>query len=271
MPLNIYQSQDYKSFLAETLGERCSRNARYSLRAFGRDIETAPSFLSLLFRGKAELSLEKARVVADKLLLKDHERDYFVALVHKERSGDAEYVACLREKHAFTSLDIQTPIEAEFFLNDFALYLKLSLLGKVQKSDAKKLFGISEADLQDACTRLQTLGWIEGSLEGGWSTFKGNMRTETDNKSEAVRVFHQKLLDLATQQLHEGNASQRHFYSSFFSLKQKDYEKFCATLQEFCRVRTDAYDSREQHDTIYTLSFQVLPIGGLKRTTARSR
>ncbi|MEQ1722955.1 MAG: helix-turn-helix domain-containing protein, partial [Pseudobdellovibrio sp.] len=56
------------------------RNARYSLRAFARDLDVSQSTASLLIRGKTGLSKKKAASIASKLGFTGEDLNYFVDL-----------------------------------------------------------------------------------------------------------------------------------------------------------------------------------------------
>ncbi len=263
---NIFQAQDYRDFLGQVLRERSLRNSRYSLRAFGRDLRSAPSLICHLLNGKASLSLEKARMIAGRLALKPEEIEYFVALVDRERSGLEARVLDLRRRYAFEGLESDDWLKGDFTIHDFAVYLKIGLMGTVRcQGQAERHFHCETETLLRTCERLRDLGWLEGDAERGFKAVRGFIRAEPFDRTESVRIFHQKVLEIAQIQLHEVDPRERHFRSFVFSFRREDYEAFCEELAAFCLAKCDAYATRDTHDRIYTLSFQVLPITTLER------
>ncbi|RYZ49764.1 MAG: DUF4423 domain-containing protein [Proteobacteria bacterium] len=266
MSVNIFEQPDYRSYLSAVLQRRCLRNSNYSLRAYARDIDTAPSFVSRLLNRKTTLSLEKAKEIASNLPLAEHEQEYFVAMVDKERSGSEAKIIAMRQKHAFQELKGEGSTLGELSLEDFGLLLKISLLGGIQADQSTAHnFELSIDALTDACERLERLGWIRPQPNGHYAAERGLIRTEAYSKSESIRIFHQKVLELGLQQLHNREVAERYFFSILFSFKEESYEQFCRELEAFCLEKCDAYGTRDSHDRIYTLGLQLLPVTELKR------
>lgn len=63
----------YLIVLQAAFDERKLRNVKYSLRAFSRDLNIAPSYMSEVLKGKKKLSSESACKIALKLGLDDGE------------------------------------------------------------------------------------------------------------------------------------------------------------------------------------------------------
>ena len=270
MGINIFQMQDYRKYLAAILQKRCLKNRSYSLRAFARDLEMAPGFLSLVLNHKKSLSLDKARAIVSRLELKEHEKDYFVALVNKERSGEDALVLSLRQRHAFEHLHGDDLMPKNISLKEFALLQQIALLGRVcETAESASVLGLDLQTLSRNCRHLNQLGWLEGCVDTGWSSHRGLIRADGHQKSESIRFFHQKVLEMGLQQLHEGAVEDRYFNSLVFSFSLEQYQAFCAEIEAFCLAKCDAYTSRDNHDRIYVLGLQLLPIAELKREGGR--
>jgi uncharacterized protein (TIGR02147 family) len=264
--VNIFEQPDYRAYLSAVLQKRCLRNSNYSLRAYARDIAVAPSFISRLLNRKTTLSIDKAREIAPNLPLEEHEQDYFVAMVEKERSGSEAKIVAMRQKHAFQEIKVDERNLDELSLEDFGLLLKISLLGGIRVDFATaEQFDMTADTLQEACHRLERLGWILLLGNGLYAAQRGLVRTEAYSKSESIRIFHQKVLELGLKQLHQREVAERYFYSIVFSFKEESYVQFCRELEAFCLEKCDAYGTRDSHDRIYTLGLQLLPVAELKR------
>lgn len=86
--LNVFEFQDYKTLLNEDFLIRTTLNPSYSLRAYARDLESAVSFLSVVMRGKNNLSLTSGRKIFQKLGYKDLELEYIDNLIKIEITKD---------------------------------------------------------------------------------------------------------------------------------------------------------------------------------------
>jgi len=261
--------QDYRCYLKAILRQRSHRNPRYSLRAFARDLSIAPSLLSLLINRKASLTLSKAMAIAECLDISADERNYFIALVERERSGRKNRVIALRQKHAFEAFEPKTGALENISPEDFAFMLIVGLLGGIQNNkETANAFGMNKEQLERHCERLQRLGRLKGCPVTGWAAAKSFINAEAKDSSASIRAYHQKVLEIALKQLHEREAHERYFRSVLFSYKEADYPALCRDIQEFCEARCDAYSSRDTHDRIYVLGVQLLPVGQVVRPVA---
>ncbi len=73
--MSIFDQDDYRDILKQELSKRQKNNPSYSLRAFGRDIELAPSKLSEIISGKQGMSQASGKKVVEKLRLNQEERE----------------------------------------------------------------------------------------------------------------------------------------------------------------------------------------------------
>lgn len=90
--------------LQQILTQRQHRNARYSLRAFARDLHVSPSFLSEVLNGKYGLSKHLANQIADRLGFDEKARTHFCSLADLD-------VTDSRTRRARGSRNPQTRIE----------------------------------------------------------------------------------------------------------------------------------------------------------------
>jgi transcriptional regulator with XRE-family HTH domain len=69
---------DYRTILKKQLEQRKLINPRFSMRSLAMKIELSASKLSEVIQGKKSLSTKRAEMIADKLGLRDLEREIFV-------------------------------------------------------------------------------------------------------------------------------------------------------------------------------------------------
>lgn len=63
---NPFDYVDYRLLLSDDFLARTSGNHGYSLRAYARDVDLSPSFVSDILRGRRELSPQKSEDVFEK-------------------------------------------------------------------------------------------------------------------------------------------------------------------------------------------------------------
>ncbi|HVK62126.1 MAG TPA: TIGR02147 family protein, partial [Bdellovibrionales bacterium] len=172
--------QDYRVYLKGVLEQRLRDNARYSLRAFARDLQVTPARLSEILNRKKGLSLEAATLMAKRLSLSEQETRFFCDLVQMAdaRSASAKKVAEIRIDREIQSQNFNT-IQLDVFkvISDwhhFAI-LELTLVDGFRSDSAwiAKKLGISAHEVKAAIDRLVTLELLE---------LKGKRLVKTDMK-----------------------------------------------------------------------------------------
>ncbi len=85
---NVYNYTDYRVLLNDDFLGRTNSNHSYSLRAYSRDLELSPGFVSDVLRGNKLLSPAKGREVFSKLGFVDNELTYAEKLVQFKSADD---------------------------------------------------------------------------------------------------------------------------------------------------------------------------------------
>jgi uncharacterized protein (TIGR02147 family) len=82
----IFEFDNYRTYLSEFL-KKLPKRGYGEARKIAAHLEVGSTFVSQVFHGSKDLSLEQADILADYLGLVGLERDYFILLVEKERAG----------------------------------------------------------------------------------------------------------------------------------------------------------------------------------------
>lgn len=82
----IFEFNDYRSYLNSYL-VKLPKNGYGEARKIASYLNVSSTFISQIFNGQKDLNLEQADVLADYLGLSSLERDFFILLIEKERSG----------------------------------------------------------------------------------------------------------------------------------------------------------------------------------------
>ncbi len=83
---------DYRTILKKQLDQRKVINPRFSMRSLAKKIELSPSKLSEIMQGRKSLSSKRAVIIAEKLGLRDLEREIFIlsAVAEGEKYPEAK-------------------------------------------------------------------------------------------------------------------------------------------------------------------------------------
>ena len=255
--------------LVEEYNKRAKKNLKYSMRAFARDLDLAPSHLSNLLKGKAGLSTESAQRITKKLAWPNRKARIFVETVESEFSRSV--VVREAAKKRVEKLTVDEELKSHLDVDEFQFVsqwyhmaiLELFELKKFKMSNifiAQKL-GITEDETKAAVTRLLRLkllkvknGKIEPSED---STFTGD-----DVSSLAIRESHSQFIKKALESVHTQDKSERILRSTVMAIKKDKLPEALSMLQEFhdtfCTQITDT--NLDNKDEVYCLSSQFFKL-----------
>src|SRR3954452_16555937 len=169
----------FRILLQTELARRCSRNERYSLRAFAADVGVNHSTLSQLLRERRPLTERTIRLIGSRLKLSDDVIDAFVARekVLGDSSASSSSAAPLAQIRQLTG-------DAASVVSDPAHYTILELLRlKDFKPDSRwiaRAIGLSVDEVNMAISRLLRLGLLEMTASGRWVDRSGDASVSLD-------------------------------------------------------------------------------------------
>ena len=258
--------RDYRRVLKDEFSRRCESNARYTMRAFARDLGVAPSTLSETLGGRHHLSQSSARRVAVKLGLDDREAAIFVEMVAL-KTGRSQ----LRRKLAENRLDSASNDGKEPALREdvFALvadwhHLAILELTKMPNVSAdpewvSRSLGISRETAAEAIDRLIRLDLLEES-DGRLISRVPRSQTPNDIPSQAIRQFHRGILQKAESAIESQSVEDREFQTIVMAIESDALPTFKARLRDFAAKTKDLAAACTRKDKVYALSMQMFRI-----------
>ena len=188
---------DFRRLLQETLVARCKSNPAYSLRAFAKQLQVEPSFLSKLLSGKRNATLNVVMKIGTKLQLDPEETQTYINGIPKTRKNQNQTKA---EAKNFQAL----AMDHFRMIADWYHYAILELTTVVGfQSDAAwvaKKLGINKIEAQSALERLVRLDMLKVNDQGNYENSSGN-NTTIGNEFTAV-AFHKLQKQVLLQALH---------------------------------------------------------------------
>lgn len=173
------QTRDFKALLREILVSRCKNNPAYSLRAFAKQINIEPSFLSKLISGKRRATPAVIKKVSIALGLNPQETNAYI-------NSAKTKVKINQSQQNFQNL----ALDHFTVISDWYHYGILELI-QVEgfESDiswiAKKL-GISKFQVKDALERLERLEMVQIDENQNYSTKSVNHTTVNNEYTVAA-------------------------------------------------------------------------------------
>lgn len=261
----IGKYNDYRDFLKDSLEMRIQKNARYSLRAFARDLDIAPQILSSVFKNKKGVSTSVAVKISQRLSLSEQETSYFCDLVElaHARSEASRKIAALRLTRYKKEIQFQMIQEDSFkVITDWYHYALLELtFVEGFKSDinwiAKKL-NISTHEARQAIERLHRLGLLE-EKNGKFKKAEAHLTTTHDVPSEAIQKFNRQILSKAADALTFQSVSERDFTTMTMAIDVKKIPEAKKRIRAFRHELTEFLETGKREE-IYCLSMQLFKL-----------
>lgn len=265
---NILRQKDYRQILVDELVLRKNKNAKYSERAFARDLNISSSTLNDIFNKRSGLSLEKAKQIAEILNFSTKEKNYFCDLVESQhaRSQKLKQAAALRLTQYDYELQYKDTVNVVFniFLkwHYSAVFVMLSA-GESNLKKIEKKLRIPEEDVRAAVRELISMGFISEGKNGEYKVQHISFFGESTKASTIIRNFHKQCLMQALRAIDEQANEERHFLSTIFLLENAQLSEAKKKLdllhKDFVlQNESERFDKAEA----YCLSYGLFKVGG---------
>lgn len=243
---------DFRVFLRQDLVQRCRRNPQYSLRAYARFLQTEPSALSRLMRGRRALSRKMFAHLADRCGLSPEQRTHF----HDRHFGLPA---------AETPESSYETITADRFqlLADWYHWALVELV-RVEgfSNDARRLarvLGISVAEVQEALARLLRLGLLRED-GGQWIAVDRFTTVDFPGSTTALRELQRQYLQKASAALEDIPFEERDQSTLTLACDPADLPQLKKAIRQF-RRSLDSLAARGAHkQRVYALTVALFPL-----------
>ncbi|MBI3555839.1 MAG: TIGR02147 family protein [Deltaproteobacteria bacterium] len=257
---------DYRRILKRELESRCQQNARYSLRAFARDLALPASRLSEVLNGKQGLSRERASGIATTLGFSASESDVFCDLVESQHARgrvNRELAKVRLEKNRINSSFHDLQLDAFQAVSDWYHFALIQLISLPEfKNDPawiSKALGISAVEARDAMERLERLKLIEVK-RGKVTRLQEFVAVNEQTPSSAIRKFHRQVLERAMLALDNQPLEERSFSAIFVPIDKQRMVEAKRWIKNFRRRFCRKLDAGDANNSVYCLSVQFFNI-----------
>ncbi|MGZ3743672.1 MAG: TIGR02147 family protein [Pseudobdellovibrionaceae bacterium] len=257
--------QDIQSILKSELRTRQKSNSSYSLRAFARDIQLSPGYLSDLMKGKKKVSVDTAMKISKALSWSWRDTQVFLQMSQLSAAKSKSAARFIKNEihhtqalyNTFTRIKPLnfTPISDWYF---FAIMELTDLPGF--KNDAgwiSQRLGISIATATEAISLLKEHGYIAQDSDGRWVK-RYNLGVK-DTPSSALRKFHRQHLRNAELAIEEQAYERRHASGITMAIDAKQLPAAINLITEF-RARMSALLETGTKDSVYHLAVQLFQL-----------
>lgn len=265
-------ARDYRDYLRAEYSTRVRRNARYSLRAFARDLGMSPANLSGILKGTHGMSRERATMVGAKLGLAGEMLETFCDLVEashgrsESKRGGAKGRLQQLELNGYKSLDVQ---DLEVMQNWYEFAILEILNSKTLTNDFDSLIkglGISKIEFESTVEKLQRLNLVRVETVNGSENpclvpTHEHVITKPGIQSLVIRQLHSQFLNLAEDAVHFQGTDRREYSSSMIAI---DIKRINEVKEELRRIRGDFIRKFQIEDgsdaRLYAFCFQFFDL-----------
>lgn len=265
MSISIFDYDDYRNFLRDSLEEKARRNPAFSLRAFARDTGLSPSHLSRALSGQKKLSSSSARLVSEGLGLGVRESEHMQTLIELEKAARNQYDNRLlknltrhnRRRAKILALETFQAIANWYH---FAILALTNTRGFQSNPGwiARRL-GIKPLDASFAIDRLLELKLLTQE-NGNYVAADGAQVSTTDDfRSAAIQENHRQHLEIAAQALKDIDVELREFNNITLAMNLSDIPKAKQKIREFVD-RFNREMDRDQGQELFQMNVQFYQV-----------
>ncbi len=241
------------------------KNPRYSLRAFAKTLDIPSGRLSEYLSNKRQITASVGEQIATKLKFDEDLKTSFINCIkaHLEAKKDLQKELSEIEKAPefdFIPSDSQDRFRIVADWHHFAI-LSLMELNNFESSPnwiARKL-GLPETLIHESLDRLERTKIIDRSSIP-WKVQTAHLRTTDGVSSEALKEFHTKNLELASQKLTTVAVEDRDFSVMTIALDKAKLTFAKGMIRDFRRKLLRILEAGENKNEIYQLSIQFFPL-----------
>jgi uncharacterized protein (TIGR02147 family) len=259
---------DYRTVLRDALARRCQANPSYNMSRFARDLGLSPGRLSEIFSRRQGLSIEVGKRIGGILGLSEGETEFFCDQIEFEhgRSQAKRELARLRLLKRSEELD-KLALEVDTFqvISDWYHFAIVQLIEiPIFREDPKwigKALNISAAEAASAVDRLLRVGILYRDDKGALNRVDETIVVHNKVSSEAVRKFHEQVMDKAKMVLSTRPLAERTISSGMVCIRRSDFEEIRAKVRRFSsRLLKEAEASPKDKEAVYCLSMQFFEL-----------
>lgn len=256
---------DYRVVLKDELERRCTKNPRYSLRAFAKDLGVGPSRLSEILSGKAGISKSRALAFAKRLGLSAGEASRFADLVESThaRSPIKRELARVRLEKFIVPEYQQLQLDTFKTISDWYHHAILELFriegAKSNNAWVARALGITEMEAKLAIERLLRLGMLN-EKNGTYEVADDFAASPDGIPTESIKKFHQQILTKAEAALFSQSVDERNISTVVMAFDADQVAQAHEHIRSFRRNFSKTVNPTEKKNSVYCLSVQFFQL-----------
>ena len=266
--VNIYRYIDPLSYLKDSLQEKQTRNAKFSLRSWARDLGiNEATILSQILNGKRAIPLHYISKFTKGLRLKNKEAEYLEAIIEAHEAKTSGQKVLWSRKAQKISFEASYQAQK---LEDFRLFenpLHMIILSLIQikgfKEDPKwiqsNLFQkYSLLKIKESLDLLYSQGLIIKNEAGHVSRTSAHVSSTHGVASLWIKKFHDQSLKEAAEAIYAQSLDDREYASYVFCMKTTDLPEIKNKIRDFTTELLAQYTAGTgEGDSVYQMNLNL--------------
>jgi len=261
----------YREALQHAFDQRMRLNPRYSLRAFARDLELSPGFVSQVLSGKRGLNLKSAAEVFKKLGVSATQQRLYSLEIQKHQKRSESKKLLVQKQIETTLQQAQARLIQQEEFKQISHWSAIAMLQLLRLKDsprknktewcnwAAKKLNIQTALVKSTLDTLIEMKLVSEDRRAGLVVIHDDVWVDLDAPNEAVRSFHQEMIKKAMIAVELQSKDERFLQSIQFAVSQRDLPKIQNEILRFANqiLRKYGKDKTLDGDLVYVLNLQL--------------
>lgn len=252
---------DYREILKNEYEERLAKNPSYSLRAFARDLDVAPSRIVEILNRTRGLSRIVASRIVKRLGLSANEAEIFFHLVDAEHSRSPVNRKRASEVLKRLKTNVVSTLTTDAFrtIADWYHYaiLELTIVADF-RADANWIagrLGLPKTVVDTAIARLKRLELLKDE-DGTFRASESDTFSTVDVPSESLKKHHEQILEKASEAIYLQSVDERSLTSMTFAIDRRDIPMAKEMIAKFVTELSLKLQQSEKKDAVYCGAIQ---------------
>ncbi len=252
----------FRQHLQDELLKRAKKNARFSIRAFARQLELEPSSLAQILNGKRKLTFKMCERLSLKLGI-----------------SPSKLVALMKaEAPRVTHFDRFNKINEDAF-RTIADWHNFAILELTRTDGFKgninwiaRVLGITTAEAHTAVERLKRLNYLSVDTEGRWKdSLSSAVNSGNEYSTPAFREHQKQILTKAVEALENVPYDERVQSSMMLVGSRERVTEAKRRILNFIEELDEYMKNGDTHDEVYSISVSLFPLSKIKLKKIRSK
>ena len=278
--ISVFDYQQYRDYLRDYYLDQKRRKTGMTYSRFSASAGVrSPNYLKVVIDSQKNLTSENIVRFSKALDLKEHESDYFEALVHfnqskipLERDFYEERLNRVKSRYSGHASRERLLSEYEFeAISDWkhhAVMVLTNIRGFEERLSwiRDRLFHMaSEQEIGSILERLQTIRLISRDENGRRKQTHRQVKTKPELGRVLARAFYEGLFSRASQALKLTEPEEREFSNYIVGISPKQIPELKRKVREFMKQLNEwALENSKPHQ-VYALGFSAFPLTSIER------